>query len=514
MNRIQTKNAADFGFSPEAPARANVAALQAALDGGGLVVVDRPGVYDLDSTVFLDSDTRLVCAPGVVFRKVAPYCNVLLNRGALTKTYNESITIEGLRLSVNGQEAMPTLVHGLRAQLGFFYVRNLTLRDFACLDGGPHQFMIYVVTWSHLLIENVTLAGDKDGIKLNNGHDAVIRDLDLTTYDDGLSLCGTDYACVLPETGDVTNVRYINVTDHQYKNIFGRTCLIYTGSWAEYRKGNEYGAGDFCLSAGRLYQSVNSAGFLAAAAAAPVHDTGVVTGDDGLSWRFVQPCDFLETRVYNVSFENCIFEKSGNIVANWTVPESYYRNLCGIHRPSYPGTERNTRCGGITLSHCRLVGKGPQILVNVMGSMTDVLISACHIGNPTSTLINVDDSSPNQELLASLNGCVFSAGLNGPPAEPFPDHQNCPLLRRDIGDTGKLMAVHNGGRVVCSAAGNAYRGTGVECTVSNGSHLRFPTMDLPLRNREVLTPTSGDLCRGPEGLWVYGATGWTELTAR
>ncbi|NLF16082.1 MAG: hypothetical protein GX595_02340, partial [Lentisphaerae bacterium] len=185
MNRTQTKNAADFGVSPAAAAGANVSGLQAALDGGGLVVVDRPGVYDVNDTVFLDSDTRLVCAPGVVFRKVAPYCNVLLNRGALTKTYNENITIEGLRLSVNGQEAMPTLVHGLRAQFGFFYVRNLTLRDITCLDGWPHQFMIYIVTWSHLLIERVRLAGDKDGIKLNNGHDAVIRDLDLTTYDDG-----------------------------------------------------------------------------------------------------------------------------------------------------------------------------------------------------------------------------------------------------------------------------------------------------------------------------------------
>ena len=514
MQMNKAKNPADFGFSPEAGAAANVAALQAALDGGGLIVIDTPGVYDLNDTVLLDSDTRLVCAPGVVFRKVAPYCNVLTNRGALTKTYNENITLEGLEVSVNGQEANPVLVPGLRAQLGFHYIKGLTLRDVRCLDGGPHQYLMYVVTWSHLRLENVRLAGDKDGIKLNNGHDAVIRDLDLTTYDDGLSLCGTDYASTLLEVGDVYNVRYVNVTDHQYKSIFGRTCLLYTGSWADYRNGNEYGSGDFCLHEGNLYQVVNSGGFLAIASAPPTHTEGTVTSAAGIPWRFVQPCDFYDTHVYNVSFENCLFGKSGNIVANFTVPDWYYRNKEGVHRPSYPGTEQNTSCRGITLSNCRLVGKGPQVLVNVMGNMKDVQISGCYVSNPQSTLINLDPDAATEELLAGINGCAFPAGLAGPPVGPLPDHQECPILRRDIEDTGKLVAVHNGGRVVCSAAGNSYHGAGLECAVSHGSQLRFTTMDLPLKNREILTPEPGDLCRGADGLWVYGARGWTNLSAR
>jgi hypothetical protein len=513
MQLNQAKNPADFGFSPQASAAANVAALQRALDGGGLVVIDTPGAYDLNDTIFLDSDTRLVCAPGVIFRKVAPYCNVLVNRGALTKTYNENITLEGLEVSVNEQEGNPTLVPGLRAQLGFHYVKGLTLRDVKCLDGGPHQYLMYVVTWEHLRLENVRLAGDKDGLKLNNGHDAVIRDLDLTTYDDGLSVCGTDYASTLVEVGDVYNVRYVNVTDHQYKNIFGRTCLIYTGSWAEYRNGNEYGSGDFCLHEGRLYQVIGDGGFLADGAAPPTHTAGTVTGADGIPWRFVQPCDFYDTHVFNVTFDNCIFEKSGNIVANFTVPDWYYREREGVHRPSYPGTETNTTCRGISLNNCRLAGQGPQVLVNVMGNLRDVTFNGCHLDNPHSTLINVDEDAVKGELLASVSGCLFSAGLAGPPAEPLPDHQNCPLLRRDMNDTGKLVAVHSGGRVVCSAAGNSYRGEAVECAVSHGSLLRFPTLDLPLQSREILTPEHGDLCRDPEGLWVYGADGWGNLSA-
>lgn len=114
------KRPAEFVFSPSASADVNVAALQAALDRGGIVTVETSGVYDLGNTVILDSNTRLICAPGVIFRKVSPYCNVLINRGDLTKEYNENITIDGLEVSVNGQESSPTLVHGLCAQLGFY----------------------------------------------------------------------------------------------------------------------------------------------------------------------------------------------------------------------------------------------------------------------------------------------------------------------------------------------------------------------------------------------------------
>jgi len=512
------KNAGSYGFSPQASADTNVAALQAALNGGGIVIIDKPAVYDLNNTVFLDSNTKLICAPGVIFRKTAPYCNVLINRGALTKQYNENITIDGLEISVNGQEAMPTLVYGLRAQLGFFYVKNLTIRNFTCIDGKERQYLVYIVTWSNMLIENVRLAGDKDGIKLNNGHDAIIRNLDLTTYDDGMSLCGTDYASTLLEVGDVYNVCYSNVTDHQYKNIFGRSCLIYTGSWADYRNGNEYGSGDFCLNEGKLYQSVNNGGFLAVSSVPPVHKSGIVTGADKISWRFIQPCDFYQTNVYNVTFDNCIFEKSGNIIANWRVPPWYYEKHCGVHRPFYPGTERNSGSWGISVNNCRVTGSNPQILVNLMGNMKDVSINSCFFNNPRCTLINVDQDSVNEELFASINGCMFletgspSAAVHNGSKAALPDHQDCPILRRDIDDAGKLVVVHNGGKVHCTAAGNSYRGSGFECAVSNGSGLRFSSMDMPLKNLEILKPSIGDVCRRPDGLYLYKLSGWHEIT--
>ena len=70
---------ADYGFAPNAP---NAAALQRALAGGRRIVqVTRPGVYGLDRTVWLDSDTRLIFTPGAVLQKRAAYVHVLASFG-------------------------------------------------------------------------------------------------------------------------------------------------------------------------------------------------------------------------------------------------------------------------------------------------------------------------------------------------------------------------------------------------------------------------------------------------
>lgn len=467
------KNPEIFGFSPTASAEQNVIALQAAVSGGGLIVIHTPGTYELNDTILLDSDTKLICTSGVVFKKVAPYCNVLLNRGALTKEYNEDITIDGLEICVNGFEAEPSLVHGLRAQLGFFYIRNLNIRNFKCLDGQSYQFLIYIVTWEHLRIENVELAGDKDGIKLSNGHDAIINDVNLNTYDDGLSLCGTDYPSVCVEAGDVYNVRCTNIHDQQYKNIFGRTFLILTGSWADYQNGNEYGSGDFCLSQGKLYQCVNKGGFLGIASSPPSHDNGISAGSDKISWRFVQSCSFLQTNVYNITFDNCVFEKSGNIIANWITPSWHYRKFNGVHRPFYPGTEKHSRSWGISVCNCRINAKAPQVLVNLMGNMNDLSISNCYFSNPQITVLNVDEESSNEKLIMSINNCIFNTVKNDCRQE-LPDHQNCPILLCDIKETGKIIVINNGGKICCNATGNLYCGDiEQDCSMSNGSHIQF-----------------------------------------
>lgn len=97
-------DASSFGFSPTATGIENAAALQKAVDIGGTVTDSAPGIFKTASTVYLRSDTRLVFGSGVFLKKVdeqGPFAQVLINNGALTKTYDENITVEGLHIVVN-----------------------------------------------------------------------------------------------------------------------------------------------------------------------------------------------------------------------------------------------------------------------------------------------------------------------------------------------------------------------------------------------------------------------------
>ena len=102
-------NAANLQEPPmmdtSASGRRNRAALQAMLDLGGVVRIDRSGRYRISGTVFIGSNTTLACAPGVVFVKTdeeGKFSHVICNKGARTKTYDENIEIRGLEVAING----------------------------------------------------------------------------------------------------------------------------------------------------------------------------------------------------------------------------------------------------------------------------------------------------------------------------------------------------------------------------------------------------------------------------
>jgi hypothetical protein len=114
--RAAWTDAAEFGFSPDAMGVQNTRALQRAVDRTGTIMVSRPGIYSVAGTVYLGSNTSLVFGNNVFIRKVAepnPFTHVLLNKGALTKTYDEHITVSGLQLIVNGIDVRKWLVDGL-----------------------------------------------------------------------------------------------------------------------------------------------------------------------------------------------------------------------------------------------------------------------------------------------------------------------------------------------------------------------------------------------------------------
>jgi hypothetical protein len=145
-SRNHFADAADFGFSPEATGIENTRALQRAADRGGTLTVSRMGVYPMAGTVYLGSHTHLIFAHGVVLKKVdekGPFSHVFLNKGALTKTWNEQITLTGLSIEVAGLDVRAFEVFGLHGQVAFFYIKDLRIERFRCMDLGKAQYGIH-----------------------------------------------------------------------------------------------------------------------------------------------------------------------------------------------------------------------------------------------------------------------------------------------------------------------------------------------------------------------------------
>ena len=165
-------------LSPAADGVANARALQAAIDRHTLVEVTCRGVLNVSKPITVRSNTHLRFVEGAVLRKVVPsggrpYAQVLINRAALepTSAADENVVIEGLHLDANHVDAVVQdhPVPGLRGQLGFHNVRNLSLRRTRITNLGAIQFGIQVSSFDGLWIEHVAVSGKKDGVHLGRG---------------------------------------------------------------------------------------------------------------------------------------------------------------------------------------------------------------------------------------------------------------------------------------------------------------------------------------------------------
>lgn len=67
----------------------------------------------------------------------------------------------------NGNDVHYTAeIPGLCSHISFFYVKDLVIRDFECLDLEKRGFCIQVCTFEDILLENLHIEGFKDGVHL------------------------------------------------------------------------------------------------------------------------------------------------------------------------------------------------------------------------------------------------------------------------------------------------------------------------------------------------------------
>ena len=123
-------------------------------------------------TAYIGNHTSLVVGNGVIIEKSNEkdaFTHNLLNRGALTRTYNHNITVTGMDVRVNNVDLPMRAIYGLRGHVAFFYVKDLKIERFRCSGLVNGQFALHICTFEDLLINDIIIKGKKDGIHLGPG---------------------------------------------------------------------------------------------------------------------------------------------------------------------------------------------------------------------------------------------------------------------------------------------------------------------------------------------------------
>jgi len=331
-----------YGFEPGKDGEENAAALQKAVEQGGTIVVDRPGIYDLSEPVFLGDDTTIFFGTGVKIRRQKSTSKetgyVFVNKGAYTRTYNQNIKLIGLHLICNDVQCSSVaggkkLIPGLRGHLSFFYVKNLEIRDFVSLDLPAANFGIHICTFENIIVENLRVEGRKDAVHLGRGSKFVIRHGIFRTFDDPIALNAHDYATSNPQLGWIEDGIVEDCYDLNDEDTVGYFCRVLAGSWTDWKEGMEVQNSDTVVCNNRLYRVLMSAdGTIYRSVTPPSHEEGIKEYD-GIRWVMVQEEVTYNCGCRNVHFKDIFLQKKRPVAFSLHFDKDDYS------RSYYPGSE-------------------------------------------------------------------------------------------------------------------------------------------------------------------------------
>lgn len=401
--RSAFSDAGTFGFSPSATGLENARALQAAVDAGGTVTVATPGTYKIAATVYIGSNTSLIFGNGVILQKVddqGPFTHVLLNKGALTKTYDEHISIEGLHIEVNGVDKNFTEVYGLRGQLAFFYIKDLRIDRFRCFDLGKAQFCIHICTFEDVLINDVIIKGDKDGVHFGRGKRFRLSNAVFETLDDAVALNAHDYATSNPELGWIEDGVIENCHDKAGTlKLVGFFCRVLAGSWTDWKEGMEVQQSDTVVSNSRLYRvQMKADGTVYKSTTRPTHESGSMELD-GIRWGVVQNDVTRTAGVRNVTFRDIFLEKPRTGFSIHFDNDKYSRSY-------YPGAE-TPRQERIVMENIHVLYDDAKLFASIGTPVDSITILNSSTRNSTLRFIGNKALSDFGRTHLTLIGCRF-----------------------------------------------------------------------------------------------------------
>ena len=400
----QSQDAVAFGFSPAATGVENTKALQRAVDQTGTIVVSRPGTYNLAGTVYLGSNTSILFGHNVFIRKVAEqgaFTHVLLNKGALTKTWDHHITVSGLSIIVNGVDVRNWVVYGLHGQLAFFYIKDLRIEHFRMMDGGRAQYGIHVCTFEDILIDDVQIQGAKDGVHLGRGKRFTIRNGTFETGDDAIALNAHDYSVGNPELGWIEDGVIENMHDlPNPKQQIGYFCRILAGAWIDWQPGMEVQQSDTVVSGGRLYRvQASPDGTIYKSVTRPTHTKGAVVLD-GINWGVVQDDVTYTAGVRNVVFRDIFLAKP-------RVGFSIHFDNDKFSRSYYPGAPIPAQ-ENLVFQNVRVLYDAPTDLLQIKTPVDVVTIANSTLRNNRIAFFSNKAMTNYGKTRINIIGCVFA----------------------------------------------------------------------------------------------------------
>ena len=310
-------NAKDFGFSTKNSGTRNSEILNKLFQTYNDIEVTEKGTYKVCETILMGSNQSLTFSENIYLkRESAPNtAYVIANRGAYTREYDENITITGLHIICDGvQSSDPTpenknIVPGLRGHISFFYIKNLTIKDFTVLDLPPSDFGIHVCTFENIIIENVKIEGRKDAVHLGRGNGFVVRNGYFKTFDDPIALNAHDYSTSNPQLGWIENGLIENCYDYNDTDTTGYFCRILAGSWCDWYEGMKIQNSDTVIYNNKVYRALMKPdGKIFTSLTPPSHNEGYKI-IDGINWVFVQNEVFHNCGCRNIEFKDIYRKK-------------------------------------------------------------------------------------------------------------------------------------------------------------------------------------------------------------
>lgn len=333
----------EMGFCPENSAHDNYIALQNAVNCGGDIYIDVPGVYKLNDTVTIGDNTSVYFCNGAYIKREknpAETGPVFINKGAYQKIFNHNIKICGLKLICDGVVSDEVNINskkgimGISAHIVFYYIKNLEIYDFQCLDLPAKDFCIQICTFENVVVRNVHIEGLKDGIHFGKGSGFHIHHGIFKTFDDPIALNSYDYSISNPEVGWIENGVIEDCRDLNDTQTVGYFCRISAGGWVDWFEGMEVQWSDTVCHNGRLYRVVfgKPDGKVYKSYTPPVHESGY--GEyDGIWWYMMQDGNKGGCACRNIFFRDIFLQKKRDYALSMSSSKNEW---CRNYYPNAP----------------------------------------------------------------------------------------------------------------------------------------------------------------------------------